>query len=156
MGVCFQKDGKSSDSLLQQDGPSATAEDRTLNTRNFPERRKFKRFKVARPAFVEWTVDPVSTGQILNISRDGLSFRYMPKGEKPKKVFQLKIYSSSNEFSIENIPVKTIFDLAMPLAFTVTRTTTRLRGVQFTALNPSQLSQLEHFIKNYAQQEEWV
>ena len=125
-----------------------------MTTKNFPERRKSKRYKVATPAFVECSADAISTGQILDISKGGLSFRYMSKGDKPKKVFQLRIYSSRDDFSIENVTVKTIYDLTTPVAFAVTKATMRRRGVQFTDLSPSQVSQLEHFIQNYAQEEE--
>jgi hypothetical protein len=118
------------------------------------ERRKFKRLKVATPAFVECAMDSLSTGQILDISKGGLGFRYMSKGEKTKKAFQLKIYSSRDPFSIDHIAVKTAYDLTTPLAFTITKTTMRRRGVQFTKLDPAQLSQLELFIQKYAQQEE--
>jgi hypothetical protein len=141
-------------SLAEHDGPGTTSEDRTLRTRNPQDRRKFKRLKVATPAFVECSLDSISTGQILDISKDGLSFRYMSKGEKTKKVFQLRIYSSRDDFSIDNIPVKTVYDFTTPLAFTITKTMMRRRGVQFTALDPSQLSRLEHFIQSHAQQEE--
>ena len=154
MGVCVQKGRESRNSFSQHDGPGTTAKDRTLTKKNPPERRKSKRYKVATPAFVECSMDSISTGQILDISKGGLSFRYMSKGDKPKKVFVLRIYSSRDDFSIENITVKTVYDLTTPVAFTVTRTTMRRRGVQFSDLSPSQLSQLKHFIHNYAQEEE--
>ena len=154
MGVWVQKGRKSRNNFLQQDGPKTAAEDKALTTKNPPDRRKSKRYKVAAPAFVECSKDSVSTGQILDISKGGLSFRYMSKGDKPKKVFQLRIYSCRDNFSIEDITVKTIYDLTTPAAFTVTKTTMRRRGVQFTDLSPSQFSQLEHFIQNYAQVEE--
>jgi c-di-GMP-binding flagellar brake protein YcgR len=131
-----------------------TAEDRTLPTKSPSERRKSKRYKVAIPTFVECSLDALATGQILDISKGGLSFRYMSKGDKPEKIFQLRIYSSRDNFSIENITVKTVYDHIMPVAFTVTKATMRRRGVQFTDLSPSQHSQLEHFIQNYAQDEE--
>jgi hypothetical protein len=109
---------------------------------------------VAIPTFVECAMDAFRTGQILDISKGGLSFRYMSKGDKPKKFFQLRIYSSRDDFSIENITVKTVYDLTTPVVFTVTKATMRRRGVQFTDLSPSQYSQLEHFIQNDTQNEE--
>ena len=78
--------------------------------------------------------------------------------ERPPRTFSEDavtiIRRSRDPFSMENIAVETVYDLTTPLAFTITKTTMRRRGVQFTKLNPAQLSQLELFIQKYAQPEE--
>lgn len=140
--------------MFTKNRSSATPKDITLTKRDPTERRKSRRFPVEGPAFVEFSLDAPGTGQIVDISKGGVSFRYMSKGKQPSKTFELRIYSSRDDFSTEKIPVKTVYDLTMPAAFSITKTTMRRRGARFATLTPSQRSQLEYFIENYGREED--
>jgi hypothetical protein len=107
--------------------------------------RKDKRFRAQEGAFVDLRISHVKVGKIVDISKGGLAFRYLHVGEHLRQTFELDMYSRKNDFRMEKIPVRTVWDRGSPgeLHFS---TRTRLRGVQFGKLNQEQLSELERFI----------
>jgi hypothetical protein len=107
--------------------------------------RKHKRFRAQDGAFVDLRIRPIKVGKIVDISRGGLAFRYIDVAEGLKEAFELDMYSRHNEFRMEKVPVKTIWDreTAGELSFS---TRTRLRGVQFGKLTQNQFSELERFL----------
>jgi len=72
--------------------------------------RKYKRLRAQDGAFVDLRVSPVKVGKIVDISRGGLAFRYLKVGESLKEAFELDMYSRLNDFRMEKVPVKTIWD----------------------------------------------
>jgi hypothetical protein len=107
--------------------------------------RKYKRLRAQDGAFVDLRISPVKVGKIVDISRGGLAFRYLKVGESLKEAFELDMYSRLNDFRMEKVPVKTIWDRETTgeLSFS---TRTRLRGVQFGKLTQNQFSELERFL----------
>jgi hypothetical protein len=109
------------------------------------DQRKHKRLRAQDDAFVDLKTSPAKVGKIVDISRGGLAFRYIEVAERLREAFELDMYSRHNDFRMEKVPVKTIWDRKSPgeLYFS---TRTRVRGVQFGKLTQEQLSELERFI----------
>lgn len=107
--------------------------------------RKYKRLRAEDGAFVDLRIKPVKVGKIVDISRGGLAFRYLRVGGRLGETFELDMFSRNNDFRMEKVPVRTIWDRGSPgqLSFSTRR---RLRGVQFGKLTQEQLSELECFI----------
>jgi PilZ domain len=109
------------------------------------DQRKYKRLRAQDGAFVDLKTSPIKIGKIVDISRGGLAFRYLQVGQRLREAFELDMYSRHNDFRMEKVPVKTIWDrqTAGELSFSAR---TRLRGVQFGKLTQNQFSELERFL----------
>jgi hypothetical protein len=116
--------------------------------KKFVERRKHKRFKALDRAFAIHGPYFTHRSQIIDISKDGLAFRYMGGGERLSESFELDILFAEASFYLGKIPVRTISDRkanqgpfdSIPM---------RRHGVQFRELTHDQMSQLTYFIGNY-------
>ena len=113
------------------------------------EKRKHRRFQVQDNAFVELDGKPITIGQLIDISRGGLAFRYVANCTPPGDLVELNIYSSGNSFSLEKVPVHTISDNLIRSESTFNLTKMRRRNVKFLEVNKNQKSQLDYFIQNY-------
>ncbi len=118
-------------------------------SKNTIEQRKHKRFRVQYGAFVVFRFNDSKLGQIIDISRGGLAFRYVANGKQSKGPDQLDIMLAEKDFHIEKLPFKTIFDFEIPSVVAFNSLKTRRCGVQFGKFTQNQISQLESFIKNY-------
>jgi hypothetical protein len=116
-----------------------------MSTERRADRRKHKRHRAQVSAFVDIRIGRIKVGKIVDISRGGLAFRYVDERERLKEQFELDMYFRDNDFRMEYVPVKTIWDRgsARELSFS---TRTRLRGVQFGKLKQTQFSELERFL----------
>ena len=113
------------------------------------EKRKHRRFQVKDNAFVELDVKPIIIGQLIDISRGGLAFRYAANYTPPSDLLELNIYSLSNGFSLEKVHVHTILDNLIRSESSFNLTKMRRRNVEFLEVNKNQKSQLSYFIQNY-------
>jgi hypothetical protein len=91
---------------------------------------------------------PILKGQIINISRIGLSFRYFPNEEQPDQAGELDILFANMSFYVENLPFKTISDLDVDNEYSYSSLKRKLLRVQFGELDSHQISQLDYFIQN--------
>ena len=123
-------------------------------------KRKHKRYQVPAGSFVTLDSRGSIVGQIMDISVDGVSFRYMgdtfcfrPKGES-----YLDIHLTEGGLSLGKIPFETVsdYDIPNPLLRKVVdpiplnHKAMRRCGVQFGELTPDQKSQLEELIQNHS------
>ena len=113
------------------------------------ERRKYTRFRAKDGALIEVRSHRGRLGEIIDISKGGLAFRYIDIGDRPKGSFELDIFLKEKGFRLERVPARTISDLKMTKYFPYSSTKTRRQGVQFGDLTQTQISKLDHFIKNY-------
>jgi len=112
-------------------------------------KRKHRRFQAKELLFVKFSSEQdESIGQLLDISRGGLSFRYFTTEEKLPNYADLGIFSSDGEFNIEKIPIKIISDIETEKTSSGKQTLRRY-GLQFDTLTPDQTSQLDYFLQNY-------
>ena len=116
--------------------------------KGFIERRKNRRFRANEGTFVSPRKSGQKFWQIIDISKNGLSFRYIPYREDLNRSSELDILTHDTLFSLEKVPFKSVSDSRIvdesssiyPL---------RRHGVQFGMLTPSQISQLDCFIQNH-------
>ena len=132
------------------------------------ERRKHPRFKVKRGAVAamittssakeeqaedmpmnEGSIATVQMGQITNISKGGLAFRYFYGETEHNQLFDLDIFSVQDRFYLKKVPVNTVW-----VSHAVSKPPSSLlksqhRGLQFKELTPHQISQLDFFLQNY-------
>ncbi len=113
------------------------------------EQRKHKRFRVQDGAFVMLKGPVRKLGQIIDISRGGLAFRYIDIGDRPKRSFELDITIDSIGFRLESISFNTVYDFKAVKEFPFSSTRMRRCGGQFSRLTDQQMSDLEYFIQNH-------
>jgi hypothetical protein len=120
-----------------------------MSTEKYVERRKYTRFRTRNGALIELRSQRGKLGEIIDISKGGLAFRYIDIGDRPKGSFELDIFLKETGFRLEKVPAKTISDSRTTKYFPFSSTKTRRQGVEFGELTQKQISQLEHFIRNY-------
>jgi hypothetical protein len=121
--------------------------------KNFPERRKDKRFKLKYPVFAVMYYSPTRIGRITDISRSGLAVRYVKNGESSNELNELGIFKSDFRFYIDNIRAKTISDFEIIDKTFIGSKEMRRCGIQFGDLPKNQISQLEDLIQNFTSAE---
>jgi hypothetical protein len=113
------------------------------------ERRKFRRFRVKHPAFVVFNTQPTKLGEILDVSMNGLSFRYMVDSEElVNQSRELDILYGDDDFYLDKLHFRTVADRMTNNGLPFSTMIMRRRGVQFCELVEAQQSQLEYFIKH--------
>ena len=120
-----------------------------IRGKNTIEQRKHERFRVQYGAFVAFRVDHSKLGQIIDISKGGLAFRYIANGKQSKGPDQLDIMLAEKDFHLKKLPFKAITDFEITSEIPLNSLQTRRCGVQFGKLTKSQISQLDFFIKNH-------
>lgn len=115
------------------------------------ERRKEKRFFVHDGAFAVTTPFSLLLGQIIDISKEGLSFHYIADEISISKSSAVSIYMTGKGFQLKEIPVKIISDVAATDALASIALAMKRCSVQYKALSPEQKSQLECFISHYSE-----
>jgi len=116
--------------------------------KNFPERRKDKRFKLKSSAFAIMNHSPKRIGKITDISKSGLALRYSKHGEGSNELNELYIFKSDFSFCIDDIKAKTISDVEIIGKTLIGSKEMRRCGIQFEDLSNNQISQLVNFIQN--------
>ena len=124
-------------------------ERRMAERRSGTDSRKHYRYRVKDHIYVNLRSESgEEVGQLLDISKGGLSLQFLATDEKPKTYTDLGILASM-DLAMERIPFRTVsveeVDNNIPLS--VTRL---LRySLEFKNLTPAQRSKLDFFIKNY-------
>ncbi|MBW1705964.1 MAG: PilZ domain-containing protein [Deltaproteobacteria bacterium] len=121
--------------------------------KNLAERREYKRLEAQEGAFAAMRGPVSKLGQIIDISKSGLAFRYIDTGVRPDRSFDLDISLTNNGFHLEDVPCKNISDSEITNEFHFSSITMRRLGVQFAELTHKQTSQLEYFIQNHTMNE---
>ncbi len=88
-------------------------------------------------------------GRVIDISDGGLAFRYVSIGEDLKSVFELDLVSPRGDLRLNGLPVKVVSNLERQSKTPSGRIRLRRIGVQFRELTHDQISQLQHFMRNY-------
>ncbi|MCB2181181.1 MAG: PilZ domain-containing protein [Desulfobulbaceae bacterium] len=114
------------------------------NQTRLEERRKHKRYQLSDDILV---FNETTFGQIINISKGGLAFRYLTNKEITQDMLlELGILNSSNGFYLENIPCKTVTSTDSAPIHPTGSTIVRRNGVMFDNLTPEQIEKLETFL----------
>ncbi len=123
--------------------------DNVTKRKEIVERRKHKRFQVQDGTFAVLTPHFDNWGQIIDISRGGLAFRYTGNELPPDVSSNLGISLANIGFYLGRVPFKAISDFEIANEVAYSFTTTRRCGVEFGELTLNQISQLEYFIGNH-------
>jgi hypothetical protein len=113
------------------------------------EKRREKRYQACDGAFAALRNNTTKLGQIMDISRKGLSLRYIDIGERPEESVEMDIFMSGNGFFLKQISFRTVFDLELDTRLEFSSIPMRRRGVEFVNLNPQQFKSLIYFIENH-------
>jgi hypothetical protein len=139
------------------------------NKKEFVERRKNERFKVKTGAIAmirplsakqEQTknmsvkgnafVDRAKYCQIINISNEGLAFRYIDTNGESNEPFELDVLFIQDSICftyLKNVPFKIVWASPAGSKNPSSNLKTKLLGVQFEEMMPNQISQLDRFIQ---------
>ena len=119
--------------------------------KNMGERRNGKRYKVIDGAF---TVNSTKPGLIVDVSMDGLSFRYVDRKNWPSPSEKLDILVGDYEFYLPQIPYTIISDTVTSTDSPDSSFVVKRCSVRFGELSSSQRRKLEFFIANNTYHEE--
>ena len=125
------------------------------NKKEFTERREHERFKVKNGAIAMIRpLNALSTTQkycqIINISKDGLAFRYIDKNGEFNEPFELDLLFIQDSICftyLKNVPLKTVWVSHEPSKTSSSHLKTKQLGVQFGKMMPNQISQLDRFLE---------
>jgi hypothetical protein len=125
------------------------------NKKEIAQRRNHERFKIKNGAIA--MIRPLNAlgttqkyCQIINISKDGLAFRYINKNGELNEPFELDLLFIRDSICItylKNVPLKTVWVSHEPSKTSSSHLKTRQLGVQFGKMTIQQESQLNHFLK---------
>jgi hypothetical protein len=121
------------------------------------DHREHKRYQVPADSYVSVGSEYGLVGQIIDISMGGIGFRHLGTDELPAEA-HLDIFLTGGDLYLRKVPFKKVADFEIRNVV-VEKTvdpihrsyrTMKRECVQFGELMPDQISQLEHFIQNYA------
>ena len=116
------------------------------------ERRRDKRFKVMDGGVALVTPPgPHSTvvGDIIDISMNGLSFRYLADKALPAEAKELTIASARDKFYLRGLPIRAVSDFEIA-KIPFGSLSPRRHGLEFGDLTDEQAARLESFIASHA------
>jgi hypothetical protein len=114
------------------------------------ENRKFKRFKVKDLSFALLKSSFYEElGEIIDISKGGLAFKYLVGENQIKEAVELDIILAHNGFHIKKLPCKTISDFEIINEIYFSSLKMRQHSIEFGELDNNQISELDYFIKQH-------
>ncbi len=116
------------------------------------ERRKSKRFMPCNTAAGVIRSDSSKKYQIIDISKDGLAFRYSESSDQSIRLIEsdeLTIKLADVGFYLDNIPCKIISDVTLAENDPSGSVPMKRCCIQFGDLTTNQTSRLDHFIENH-------
>jgi len=115
-------------------------------------KRLFKRYKVLDGVFVLLKPSSNSSrlGGILDISKGGLSFKFIDTKGPGSSYSELDIFVSGYGIKVESLPFEIISDIMMEKEIPPYPAVTRRLGVKFTSLSEAKKAQIYSFIQKHA------
>lgn len=120
------------------------------------DRRRHLRYKVSEGAYAALSPDSAKMGQIIDISRGGLCFRYIVQMDQVEDCSETHVFVGDEGIYLEKMPNKVIEDIPVengdfPSSIMMGPRVMRMirqRRVCFGELTGNQVAQLEYFIMN--------
>jgi hypothetical protein len=113
------------------------------------EKRKEPRYRVCDRAFaIDWS-EPQRLGEIIDISRSGISFRCMDGLNGFKPITELGIFSSTHSFFLKNVKFETLADVRLHAPPTSTIVMRRHSG-RFHELTAGQQEEIDNLIDHFS------
>jgi len=111
------------------------------------ERREHPRIEV-QPGVIS-SLQYTVVGQTLDISRGGVRFQYVASRDCSSETCRLSISLVDRSFNLNMMPIRRVWDIAVPEMFAHEDITTRYCGVSFGELLDFQILALQFLIRNY-------
>jgi hypothetical protein len=114
------------------------------------EKRKEPRYRISDRAYtIDWSA-PRRLGEIIDISRSGMSFRCLHDHNGFKQMAELGIFSSIHNFFLKHIKFETLADIRLEAPPTSTIIMRRHSG-RFLSQTDQQREELGEFIEHFSQ-----
>ena len=110
------------------------------------DRRAHIRYRASDGAYAALSPDSSKVGPIVDISMNGLCFRYIVHDDQPKEPVETHVYVGDNGFYLEKMPYETVEDVEIDNPSSLSTIIMRQRRVRFAGLNANQRAQLKYFI----------
>ncbi len=120
------------------------------------ERRNYTRYAVREGAYAALSPDSARMGQIIDISRGGLCFRYIAQMDLADEALETHVFVGDEGIYLEKMPNRLVEDTpvedgAFPGSIMLGSKTMRVmrqRRVCFGELTGNQIAQLDYFIQH--------
>ena len=112
------------------------------------ERRKTRRSPVREGVFVALGPSFTRLGQLMDISKRGLSFRYIDDGKSPVTTSSLTLFIAGDDFLLEGVIFKLISDQRVINEYPNSAISVRRCSVQFQALSEGQSDKLDYILRS--------
>jgi hypothetical protein len=113
------------------------------------DRRKEKRYKVISGAYAVLSAKPNKLGQISNISRGGLAFRYIADNPGHNGAQRMDVFIRNENYFLKDIPIKPVYDIELAKEDPFSTILLRQQSVQFGELTEEQNSKLMHLLQHH-------
>jgi hypothetical protein len=121
-----------------------------MSTTQVPvERRQQPRFKAVEGVFAALVNHHSQLGQIKDISKTGLAFRYIDHGDASGEASELKIIIRKGGLYLDKLPFKKVADFQLKNEYSFSSLIMRQIGLQFGDLTSRQYIRIEHFIQKH-------
>ena len=120
-----------------------------MGRKGLVDRRKHIRYRAKEGAFAAVRPQYVKIGQIIDISRGGLAFRYTVTDSHENESHELDIFLIGEVFHLSRVPFKIISDLRIDEKSPPSPLQMWRCGVQFGELTQNQIQELEYFIRKH-------
>jgi len=117
-------------------------------------KRAFDRFLIREYAYAVLRPSSRKVGQIVDISRGGLSFRYPGTGRSDEDVssLHLDIFLVGDDFYLDKVPFRTVSERELDIDLPDHSMTMLQCGVKFGRLTDDQLGRLDILIEKYTRE----
>lgn len=123
--------------------------DKILDLDNTSDRRAQQRFMPQKPTTIYSRKDTSLEGELIDLSRDGLSFWSGHRGAGQNGLLQLDINIEEEDFSLADLPCMVVSNMDETEGETPLRSGRRRYRVRFGDLTSEQQGQIQYFISNY-------
>lgn len=115
------------------------------------DRREYKRLKVHEGTYAVLKPHANSSklGNIVDISKGGLSFNFIDSQRIFSNFNELDIYISGNGLIVSHLPFEITSEITLNKDIPFYSVVTRRFGVKFSAISEKTRSQLDHFLHNH-------
>lgn len=116
---------------------------------NMPERRQYRRFLAIPGIYAALRNSGEKIGQVIDISRGGLSFCYIADGTQQNDAGRVDLFSPEGRFILKRLPVRTACDLPVDQDVPCSSIPVRKRGLEFLDIQPHQRQLLDHVLRQH-------
>jgi hypothetical protein len=121
----------------------------TKDQRDLPDRREYRRFRTREGTFAVLRNHSIRLGQVVDISRGGLAFQYIPDEQAFAGSCAVDILLTGKGLCVSGISSRVVSDFEIEDMPPMTTIPVRRCGVRFESLESGQESQLQGFIQSH-------